>query len=155
MLADLKRRFPERNGIRHFLVTEVTYMSDYEVCVAAIDLETSQIVRPLQWNRKHWPSQMVAKGLVPGRVVRQRIRSQQNARGYPHHTEDKQLEGALEITEFALGEDDLFRTLVPVVDQSISDIFESNVVDGKYVLDGTKCRSFGSLLVKAAFVLFE
>lgn len=154
VLADLQRTYPDINGKRHFLVTEVTRMGGGQVCVASIDLQTQRIKRPLQWNHKNWSETFVAMGLHPGAIVRQRIRNQQEPHGFPHQTEDTQLTDPLEFTGHRLSESELFTTLAPTVDVSVGSIFNDNIVDCKYVVEATKCRSLGSVMVDAVDLRF-
>lgn len=72
MLSDLKKRYPDSDGKRHFLISEVTHMASGDVCVAEIDLQSQRIARPLQWNHRNWPEDFAGKGLAPGRIVRQK-----------------------------------------------------------------------------------
>lgn len=48
-----------------------------------------------------------------------------------------------------LTESTLFSALAPHVDDSIDKLFDGNVQERKYVIDATRCRSLGSLLVSA------
>ncbi len=150
MLADLRSAFPDISGKRHFLVTEVTRMGGGQVCVASIDLQTQQIRRLLQWNHKNWPQTLIEMGLQPGAIVRQRIRHQQEAHGFPHQTEDTQLTDPFDFTGHILGEFELFATLAPVVDVSIASIFNDMIVDCKYVVEAAQCRSLGSIMLDAS-----
>jgi hypothetical protein len=155
VLEDLRRQYQDDHSKRYFLVTEVTHMKTGDVCVAAIDVQRLLIVRPLQWNHHNWPREMASTGLEPGRMVCQQIRAQQDAQGYPHETEDTQLRDNLEITGRLLQEPELFETLAPVVDSSISAIFDDKVIDNKYVVDGTECRSLGAVLLDPGDVAFR
>ena len=150
-LEDLKLRYPDdaRNR-RHFIVTEVTRMaSTPEVCVAAIDLKRLTIVRPLQWNHRNWPRELSDHGLQPGRIIRQRIRTIQDHHGFPHQTEDTQLTDPFDMLEL-VAEPALFSALAPAVDRSVDAIFAGNIQEDRYVIDGTQCRSLGSVLVDAS-----
>ena len=119
-----------------------------EVCVAAIDLQSLSIVRPLQWNHRNWPVALTEQGLHPRRIVSQRIRTEQNHKGYPHQTEDTQLSDTLTFGG-AIDDAEFYATLAPVADPSIDDLFAGNLVDGKYVVAGTRCRSLGSVLIQS------
>jgi hypothetical protein len=149
-LEALRQRYPDRVGFRHFLVTEVTRMQGDIVCVAAIDLQTLTIVRPLQWNHWNWPASLHRQGLRPGRVVRQRIRAEQQPSGAPHEREDLQLADMLEITQHQLTEAELYEALALRVDPDIASIFAGRLVGGKYVPEGAHCRSLGSVRVTGA-----
>ncbi len=116
-----------------------------EVCVAAIDLKTRSIVRPLRWNHHNWPEALVAQGLQPGRIVRQSIRYKQDSHGFQHETEDTQLTDTLTLLD-AVSAEDLYAVLAPFVDPYVRAIFKSQIVDGKYIIDGSMCRSLGSIL---------
>lgn len=146
MLSDLKKRYSDIEGKRHFLITEVTHMAGGDVCVAAIDLQTQQIARPLQWNHRNWPAELVQNGLAPGRIVRQKIRRIQDPHGFPHQTEDTQVADALELLDHAVAGPNLFRILAPMADASVCGIFDGRVLENKYVVDGTKCRSLGAVI---------
>ncbi len=125
-----------------------------EVCVAAIALQRLTIARPLQWNHHNWPKHLGANGLQTGRIIRGKVRATQDRRGFPHETEDTQLSDDFQLLE-RVSEPALFSILAPHVDGSIDELFGGNVQDGRYVIDGTRCRSLGSLLVSAASANIE
>ncbi|MGP6159408.1 MAG: dual OB domain-containing protein [Vulcanimicrobiaceae bacterium] len=118
-------------------------MNAGQVCVASIDLHTKKIARPLQWNHSNWPETLVEEGLTPGRIVRQRIRKEQNPQGLPHETEDVQLTDDFQILGKCLGEPELFAVLLPIVDASVAAIFGEALVGSKFVPEHSRVRSLG------------
>ena len=151
-LESLQRDYPDHAGHRHFLITDVTRMSAGQVCVASIDLHTKKIARPLQWNHSNWPETLVDEGLTPGRIVRQRIRKEQNPQGLPHETEDVQLTDNPQILGTFLGEPELFAVLLPVVDPSVASIFGEALVGHKFVPEHSRVRSLGRVRADARSV---
>jgi len=75
-----------------YLITEVTRMKGDRVCVACLDISTGRMVRPLTSGSQYWPSHLTAQTLRPGAIVRHKAFDLQRGRGFPHQTEDRQMD---------------------------------------------------------------
>src|SRR5690242_2498216 len=91
-LRELRQRFPLRDQ-RPVLVTEVTRMNQ-AVCVAAYDLHSGRIVRPLPRVGANWPDAEYTSGRITvGTVLGVAPMYPQPQSTYPHATEDCRLAG--------------------------------------------------------------
>jgi len=134
------------DGERTVLITEVTRMSGGRVCVAAIDVHSGDMVRPLQplganWEEDKW----VNKGFMKvGNVLALRSAAQGKS-DYPHATEDYRVAHVRLLGDVDTA--DLYAACVETADANIKEIFSDEVEDNKYVEAKTECRSLGCVIV--------
>lgn len=137
-------------NIRQVLVTEVTRMSHGLVCVAGIDLDTAEMVRPLQqdgsnWEEKSWVDTDI---LRIGNIVLLKPATPSGHAHHPHAAEDFRV---ATVTRFAhVTPAQLYAACVETADSDLDAIFAPHLVDRKYVVDGAACRSLGCVLVPVA-----
>jgi hypothetical protein len=143
-LRELQRRFPLGTR-RPVLVTEVTRMTS-GICVAAYDLHGHRVVRPLPRDIDNWQSVEFTSGRITvGSVLG--IRPPTSA--YPHAREDLRLaESPVQVDVLTRGE--VLRALHSTADESVSAIFDGNLLDRKYVQERNACRSLGAIMTPAA-----
>lgn len=147
-LAELRRRYPS-GPKRPVIVTEVTRMTS-GICVAAYDVHQNRIVRPLPRDIANWPVAEFTSGRIGvGSVLGVRPLDRQPLSAYPHATEDLRLvEPPDQLGVLAVGE--LARALEPTADDTVSSIFDGNLLDRKYVQERALCRSLGAIMTPAA-----
>jgi hypothetical protein len=149
MLSDLLVKHDKPND-RQVLITEVTRMTNGLVCVAGIDLATGKMRRPLTEDGSNWDeATWVEKNyLRVGNIVGLTPAAAAAAPHYPHATEDFRCSY---VTPLAVASPaQLYQACVETADPDLDTLFAGQLVTGKYVDDGTKCRSLGCLLVDAA-----
>lgn len=137
-------------GVRQVLVTEVTRMSQGQVCVAGIDLETAAMVRPLQqdgsnWEEKSWVDADIFRA---GNIVLLKPASTPGHPHPPHATEDFRVATVTKFSRVTPAQ--LYAACVETADADIDAIFAPHLIERKYVVDGAACRSLGCVLVPAA-----
>ena len=136
-------------GDRQVLITEVTRMTEGKVCVAGLDVATGKMVRPLKpdgsnWEEAEW---VQTDYLRVGNIVGLTPASSSASTHYPHATEDFR---CTYVTSLAVATPtQLYRACVETADPDLDTLFASQLVGRRYVIDGTKCRSLGCVLVDA------
>jgi hypothetical protein len=146
-LAELRATYPLDGTHRPILMTEVTRMTGGIVCVAGIDVHTGAMVRPLNPDGTNWPEAKWCHADIM--VVGNIISVERHARVptlYPHATEDMSLIRAFKVGD--INREALHDVCLETQDASISHIFAANTIDGKYINDGTKCRSLGCIAIR-------
>ncbi len=128
------------------LVTEITRMREGMACVAGIDLSTHQMVRPLQSNGTNWEeSKWVSSSkLQVGRVIEVQTASVTSG-NHPHATEDLRISQV--VYRDVVTDADLYKACKSTAHSNLDDLFSKNLVGGNYVVENTKCRSLGCLIV--------
>jgi hypothetical protein len=151
----LKRGFPAQAGQVVLLVTEITHMKDGYFCVAARDLHGDRVVRPLQPTGKNWKieSNPQHRCIRPGAVLLGRSSGKPGSGCHPHVHDDLLLDEA-PASPLQLPAEVAYRLLVPLVDPSVSAIFGGYLIDNKYLVEGTQCRSLGAVRVPVAAFRF-
>ncbi|PUB13718.1 dual OB domain-containing protein [Yoonia sediminilitoris] len=146
-LKELQQRFPPTEN-KQVLVTEVTRMTGGQVCVAGLDIHSGEMVRPLQPGGHNWPEEKWVGGgyLAVGNVIFLAPAKAGNP-SYPHANEDFRVakvgkQGEASVTE-------LYAACAETSDQHLEDIFGGNLVEGKYALADSECRSLGSIAIQA------
>lgn len=134
-------------GVRQILVTEVTRMTHGLVCVAGIDLESAAMVRPLQRDGSNWEENtwVVPDILRVGNIVLLKPALPPAAAHPPHATEDLRAATLTRLTRVTPAQ--LYAACVETADPDLDAIFAPHLIDRKYVVDGTACRSLGCILV--------
>ena len=148
MLSDLLVS-TAKAGDRQVLITEVTRMTGGIVCVAGLDVATGKMVRPLQPDGSNWDEATWVKPgyFLVGNIVGLTPTATAAPAHFPHATEDFR---CAHVTPLAVATDtQLYRACVETADTDIDPLFDNQVVTGKYVVDGTQCRSLGCVLVDA------
>ncbi len=142
-------------GDRQILITEVTRMTGDKVCVAGLDVATGKMVRPLKpdgsnWEEAEW---VQTDYLRVGNIVGLTPASPSASSHFPHATEDFRCS---HVTGLAVATPtQLYHACVESADPDIDTLFANQVVGGKYVVDGTRCRSLGCVMVDAASLRLE
>ena len=146
-LEKLQQKFPPTEN-KQVLVTEVTRMTGGQVCVAGLDIHSGVMVRPLQPSGHNWPEEKWVGGgyLVVGNVISLAAAKAGNS-SYPHASEDFRVARVGKQGEASAAE--LYAACAETSDQSLEDIFGGNLVEGKYALANSECRSLGSISIRA------
>ena len=133
-------------GERQVIVTEVTRMSGGLVCVAALDVHSGTMVRPLQGDGSNWEeAKWVDTGyMVPGNVL-SLVPADPGHPAYPHASEDFRVATVRSLEQGAFV--DLYQVCTETADASVEAIFDGALMEGKYVVAGTECRSLGCLML--------
>lgn len=136
-------------GERQVLVTEVTRMSGDLVCVAALDIHSGRMVRPLQGDGSNWEEAKWTQAgyMVVGNVL-SLVSAAQGNPAYPHASEDHRV-----ATVRLLGaatQSELYEACRETADGDVDSIFGGELVDGKYVVADQKCRSLGCIMIPSS-----
>lgn len=148
-LAELAAQYPGQAGRHRVLLTEVTRMNGGLVCVAGIDLDSHQMVRPLQpgganWEEAKWVAE---KGYIQvGKVISVEPAAAATS-DFPHRTEDFPVARIGVLGQATPAQ--LYGACVETADDSIDDLFNGSLIENKFVNAGTECRSLGCVLVAA------
>lgn len=113
-------------------------------CVAGWNLHVGEMSRPLQPNGDNWRLQP-GTPIVPCNVVNFDIVSGGHG-AFPHRTEDTLVAREPHLLE-ALSEPEAYKILRDTAFPSIATLFENQLVQDRYVVDGTHVRSLGGVLV--------
>lgn len=134
------------DGERQVLVTEVTRMTGGQVCVAALDLHSRTMVRPLSPSGTNWDeAEWVAKGyMLVGNVI-SLIAAEAGTPVYPHATEDFRVSRVTFLGTSSAS--DLYEACQETADASEGVLFGGALEEGKYVIAGTHCRSLGCIMM--------
>ncbi|WP_125996553.1 hypothetical protein [Sphingomonas sp. S-NIH.Pt15_0812] len=143
-LAKLRASYPLDGTHRPILMTEVTRMTGGLVCVAGIDIHAGTMARPLYPNGNNWPEAEWCPTdiMVVGNIISVE-RHPRVPTLYPHATEDMSVVRAFKSGD--ISKKSLHDVCRELHDASISSIFSQTVIDGKYISDGTNCRSLGCI----------
>jgi hypothetical protein len=133
-------------GERQVIVTEVTRMSGGLVCVAALDVHSGTMVRPLQTDGSNWEEAkwVDTDYMLIGNVL-SLVPATPGHPAYPHATEDFRVGTVRLLEREALG--DLYEACAETADVSVEAIFGGALSEGKYVVAGTECRSLGCIML--------
>ena len=147
-LANLAEKLAITQGKRRVLLTEVTRMKGGLVCVAGIDIDNHQMVRPLQPGGRNWEeTKWVETAYMEVGNILNLTPANEAESNYPHRTED------FWVSQVGLlGKADWHELHVACIEtafNSINDLFNHFVVDNKFVHAGTQCRSLGCVMVPA------
>lgn len=134
------------------LISEVTRMSRGNYCVAGWDIHGQRMVRPLQVTGANWTLTQIPSIFSVGRLVNC-IPSEIRASIYPHAMEDLRLSVLPEVL-CVFDEPNTYSLLLPTCFRSVSQIFNSPLIEGKYIIEGTQCRSLGGLRIPRERVRF-
>lgn len=146
----IKSKYPPETS-RPVLITEVTRMKGGFSCVAGWDLNKETMVRPLQSTGANWRVQE-GSALAPCNLVDFDVVGSGKG-GYPHRTEDTLLSKEPSLLE-TLAEAEAYRLLKDTTFPSIAAVFDNHLIEDKYVIDGTHCRSLGGVLAFARSLEF-
>jgi hypothetical protein len=140
---------------REVLVTEVTRMTGGMVCVAGLDLATGRMVRPLQPDGRNWEEEKWIGGgwLRVGQVVRLRSAAQAGPAALPHAHEDFRVAHVASVRTAPAAE--LYDACRRTADSTLEAIVGDTLIEGKYVEEGTDCRSLGCLLMEGSALRFS
>ena len=133
-------------GERQVIVTEVTRMSGGLVCVAALDVHSGTMIRPLQGDGSNWEEAkwVDTRYMVPGNVL-SFSPADPGHPAYPHASEDFRVATVRSLEQGALV--DLYQACAETADASVVAIFDGALMEGKYVIAGTECRSLGCIML--------
>lgn len=146
-LAKLSKKFDRDEG-RLVLVTETTRMGGGLVCVAGLDINSGDMVRPLQGDGSNWSeSEWVDTGyMVVGNVLSLPPAHAGNP-AYPHANEDFRVKSVRIQGQASASE--LYAACAEASDQDIDAIFGDCLVERKYTVADSKCRSLGGIEISA------
>lgn len=144
----------DNNGNVKVLITEVTRMKGGLVCVAGINLATGKMVRPVQgdgsnWDEAKWVSSRIFE---VGRIVGLDP-AVQGQPAFPHATEDLRIATVYRADPVSAG--DVYTACAETAHVDLDAMFDSCLTDDKYVVEGSKCRSLGCLIVDLSDVHAE
>ncbi|MDT0682309.1 hypothetical protein RM543_06410 [Roseicyclus sp. F158] len=147
-LKALREQFADGQS-RQILVTETTRMSGDLVCVAGLDLDSGQMVRPLQGNGSNWEEgKWVDEGyMVVGNVLSLSL-AEQVTSAFPHASEDFRVK-AVGIKGKANGSE-LYTACAETSTRDIDSVFDGCLIDRKYTEANSRCRSLHGLEISAA-----
>lgn len=133
-------------GERQVIVTEVTRMTGGQVCVAALDVHAGTMVRPLQVDGSNWEeAKWVDTGyMVPGNVL-SLVPATPGHSAFPHASEDFRVATVRLLEERA--SDDLYQACTETADPNVEAIFDGSLMEGKFVIADTECRSLGCIML--------
>lgn len=135
------------------LITEVTRMMGGVVCVAGVDLASKAMVRPLQSDGSNWEE---VKWVTPGYMrVGSRLALVPSAQGQgapPHATEDFRVATVAKSGLYSSSQ--IYALCVETADPDVETTFGSSVTWSKYVVENTRCRSLGCILVEPGDIEF-
>lgn len=141
------------------IVSELTNIGN-SFCVAAWDLETNSMVRPMPY-RDYWSEELVQRHQIRQGTVFECVYTGANWRSFPHRTEDQEID-AVSISvigdEYWTNSNDRPRTW-----GSIPELFDNNIQIQStynqkrkiYVPENTQCRSLGGLVIPGSRIQFE
>lgn len=131
---------------RQVVVTEVTRMSGGIVCVAAVDIHSGTMVRPLQGDGSNWDETKWVTGgfMLVGNILSLAPAEPGNP-DYPHATEDYRVATVRVLGAASSAE--LYKVCSQTADPHIEGIFDGKLTEGKYIIAGSKCRSLGCILL--------
>lgn len=140
---------------REVLITEVTRMGDGIVCVAGIDVATDRVVRPLQGDGSNWEEgEWVQSGLIAiGNVLLLRPVASSPKAALPHGHEDTRVDHVTVARKASPAE--LYDACRRTADPSLESIVGDTLVEGKYIKEGTDCRSLGCLMMDGSDLRFS
>ncbi len=148
-LSSIRKSFANATH-RAVVVTEVTRMQQGMVCVAALDLATGDMVRPLQSDGSNWEEdKWVPDHLAVGNVLNLEPTGQPTGTVFPHASEDYRVTRIRKLG--AIPTADLFALCDETADASVEAIFGALHAE-KYVVAGTHVRSLGCVMVDAASI---
>lgn len=150
-IDQIKQKYPRAN-FHPILVTEVTRMNRGYSCIAAWDIYEERIIRPLQRNGDNWQLANDHSLFFPGHLLncspRGRVRNV-----LPHGHEDFPLERLPTLLE-RFSEAETYELLIDKTNDSISSIYGQRLVEDKYIVEGTDCKSLGSILAQRRNIRF-
>lgn len=139
---NIKHKYPAAR-FHPVLVTEVTRMNKGFSCIAAWDIHEERIVRPLQYNGDNWQLASDHSLFFPGHLLNcspsGRVRSV-----LPHAHEDFILTRLPTLLE-RFDEAETYKLLIDKTDSSVSSVYGQRIVEDKYIVEGTNCKSLGSI----------
>jgi len=145
-LEELSNKYNVTRKRQVILLTEVTRMSGDTVCVAGIDIFDGKMVRPLQGDGSNWEGSRWVNHL--GCMIVGNVLSLKSATAipsqFPHATED------FRVSELdLLGSEPtmLYDACLEMADEDIESIFDGHLIEEKYVLAASACRSLGCVMV--------
>ena len=152
-LATLKEYYAHK-WFHPVLVTEVTRMKGGRFCVAGWDVHTGRMVRPLPPAGQNWQLHHGRAPFVPGQLLNCRPGRRRAATPIlPHCTEDLFLAGHPYVLAH-LDEPQLYQLLLETIDRSMIDVFGQELIEGRYLEEGSGRRSLGGIVVPRAKLFF-
>lgn len=128
-------------------------MSNGVYCVAGFDIHSEKMIRPLQPPASNW--RLTSRSVfAPCNLVAFKYTGSRGNGAYPHRTEDTVVVGQPRLLE-TLRPADAYSVLEASLYDTIADLYENNLIEGKYVDDGTRCRSLGGVAVPIRKLRFE
>lgn len=122
-------------------------------CVAGLDLHAGKMIRPLQVPASNW--RLVDRTVFsPGHLVECEYTGSRGNGAYPHRTEDTVIARMPCLLE-ALQPHGVHIVLQGSLFDSVTELYDGNLIDDKYVTDGTRCRSLGGVAVPVGNLRFE
>jgi hypothetical protein len=152
-LATLKHNYSHLR-FHPVLITEVTRMKGGCFCVAGWDLKSDRIVRPLPPWGKNWHLYDRHAPFAPGQLVNCRPGKVRTAeRILPHYTEDFFVAERPYIMKH-FDEGDLYELMLETLDAGIRDVFKAELIEQRYLIEGTGSRSLGGIMVQRHKLFF-
>ena len=150
-LESARLRYPASTDYL-LLITEVTRMQNDVFCIAAYDAHREKMVRPMLAGRGAWTFDALHPAYRPGQLVSGTPGGIERSL-YPHRTEDTPLLFMMKTLE-TWTESNLHSALMPISSPQIAEIFGDKLVDGKYLIEGTRCPSLGSVKIERRLLRF-
>lgn len=134
------------DGERQVLITEVTRMSGGLICAAGLDIHVGTMVRPLQGNGTNWEeAEWVTTGYMHVGNVLSFVSADQGHPDYPHASEDFRVSQVKCLGQ--VSQHDLYEACHETAYEDMESIFDGNLIENKYVVAGTCCRSLGCIML--------
>ncbi|NUN50662.1 MAG: hypothetical protein HUU15_17765 [Candidatus Brocadiae bacterium] len=135
------------------LVSEVTRMSQGRYCVAALDIATQRMVRPLQSNSDNWRLGADRSVFHVGNLLDIR-RTGERRVIMPHATEDTPVVATPAVLA-SFTEDVIYELLLPSAEKSVVAAIGHPLIQNRYLEDGVGPRSLGGVRAKRKHVEFR
>lgn len=146
--------FRTQTPTRRVVLTEVTRMQPGFFCVAGVDLDSGNILRPLPPRDIRWRAQ--ADGAPPfsvGTVLKCQFQSNANRSG-AHGAEDRScIYMPTQVGRMTPAE--LHTTLLPSAKRDVSEVYGAPLLDGMYLEEGRGAHSLGCLRVEPGSLSFH
>ena len=135
------------------LISEVTRMSKGVYCVAGLNIASQAMVRPLLADGSNWSLGADRSVFAAGNLVDIRPTGVRST-ALPHANEDTRLQGPPVVLE-RFAEDETHALLLGAARPSVVEAIGSQLIDNKYVVEGTLCHSLGGVTARRKQVRFR
>jgi hypothetical protein len=136
------------------LITEVTRMQGGHFCAAGWDLKERRMVRPMPPGAKNWRLYSGRVPFTPGQLVNCRAgKPRAGERILPHCNQDFFVAERPWVMK-KLPEAELYEVLLETLYAEIGDVFGAELIEQRYLIEGTGVRSLGGIKVQRRKLFF-